>query len=98
MKCPSRVTLLLFSLSLAPGFAAAMIGDGYWPQLGRDPARTAHAPGGVPPPYRARWIWCGPERTLRNKAANAAWPDDLGVGTKGGVDYPMPERVAFALA
>jgi hypothetical protein len=75
-----------------------MIGDGYWPQLGRDPARTAHAPGGVPPPYRARWIWCGPQRTLRNKAANAAWPDNLALGTKGGVDYPMPEKVPFTFA
>lgn len=92
------IVVLLFSLSLASGLSAETIGDGDWPQLARDPGRTAHAPHGVAPPYRARWIWCGAERTLRNKAANAAWPDDLAVGTNGGVDYPMPDKVPFTFA
>jgi outer membrane protein assembly factor BamB len=85
-------------LSLVSGLAASTNSDNDWPQLAREPGRMAHAPRGVPPPYRARWIWCGPEKTLRNKAANAAWPDDLALGTKAGVDYPMPERVPFTLA
>jgi hypothetical protein len=90
--------LLLLSLSLASGFSASTISDSDWPQLAREPGRTAHAPSGVPPPYRARWIWCGPDRTLRNKAAKSAWPDDLAVGTKPGVDYPMPDKVPFTFS
>jgi hypothetical protein len=89
---------LLSLLCLASGLPGAGLADQDWPQLAREPGRTAHASQGVPPPYRARWIWCGPERTLRNKAANAAWLDDLALGTKGGVDYPMPEKVPFTLA
>jgi len=79
--------MLLLSLGLASGFSASTPGDSDWPQLAREAGRTAHALNGVPPPYRARWIWCGPERTLRNKAANPAWPDDLAIGTRAGVDY-----------
>jgi hypothetical protein len=98
MKRPSRAAILLLSLSLESGFSSSAISEGDWPQLAREPSRTAHALRGVPPPYRARWIWCGPERTLRNKAANAAWPDDLAIGTKSGPDYPMPVKVPFTLA
>ncbi|HEY2952491.1 MAG TPA: PQQ-binding-like beta-propeller repeat protein [Verrucomicrobiae bacterium] len=94
----SQVVPLLLSWGLVSGFSASTISDGDWPQLAREPGRTAHAPRGVTAPYRARWIWCGPDRTLRNKAANAAWPDDLAIGTKAGVDFPMPDRVPFTLA
>ena len=78
-----------------PGSAAE---DGDWLQLAHDPGRTACALKGVAPPYRARWIWCGPDKTLRNRAADPAWPDDLAVGTQPGVNYPMPERVPFTFA
>src|SRR5882762_11665330 len=88
--------VLLSTLSLVSGVSASTILDSDWPQLARDPGRTAHSLHGVPPPYRARWIWCGPDKTLRNKAANAAWPDDL--GTRAGMDYPMPALVPFTLA
>jgi hypothetical protein len=71
---------------------------GDWPQLACDPGRTAHAAEGVPPPYRALWLWCGPETVLRNKAANPAWPDDLPLGTRAGANYPMPARVPFTFA
>jgi len=93
LKC---ATALLLILSLMGCAAAAESSD--WPQLARDSARTAHAPRGVPPPYRACWIWCGPERTLRNRAANPAWSDDLALGVKPGADYPMPEKVPFTFA
>lgn len=69
-----------------------------WPQLARDPQRTASAPAGVPPPYRARWIWCGPDKTLRNKAAQSGWPDDLAAGADPGVNYPLPDRVSFTFS
>ena len=98
MKGFSRAALLWFLVSPEFAFSASAIGDSDWPQLARDPARTGHALHGVPPPYRARWIWCGPERTLRNKAASAAWPDDLAAGTEAGVNYPIPDRVPFTLA
>ncbi len=96
MKRMPAVMLLLFSIALA--FGASDPDGSDWPQLAHDAGRTARAPKGVPPPYRARWIWCGPERTLRNHAANPAWPDDLAVGTKAGVNYPMPQKVSFTLA
>jgi hypothetical protein len=72
--------------------------DSDWPQLARDPQRTAAAPRGVPPPYRARWIWCGPDKVLRNKAANPGWPEDLSPGGQAGADYPMPDHVPFTFA
>jgi hypothetical protein len=72
--------------------------EGDWPQLARSPQRTASAPQGVAPPYRARWIWCGRDQVLRNKAAQPDWPDDLQGGTETGENYPMPERVPFTFA
>src|SRR5436309_13008670 len=69
-----------------------------WPQLAHDAARTAHAPNGVAPPYRARWIWCGPDRALRNQESNPAWPDHLDTGADRGANYPMPERVSFTFS
>ncbi len=89
------VFLLTISLRFADGASPA---ENDWPQLAHDSARSARASQGIPPPYRARWIWFGPEKTLRNRAANPAWPDDLAVGTKAGFDYPTPERVSFTLA
>src|ERR1051326_4486122 len=50
----------LFAI-LAVAFAALAARaseDNDWPHLARNPARTAHAAQGVPPLYRARWIWC----------------------------------------
>jgi hypothetical protein len=88
----SAILLVLFALNRVGA------GEADWPQLARDPHRTASAPNGVPPPYRARWIWCGPDKTLRNKAAKPGWPDDLALGTSPGVNYPMPERVPFTFA
>src|SRR4051812_16273180 len=98
MRFSTAILLVLSGLSFTSGFAAPGPANSDWPQLARDPARTAHASAGVAPPYRARWIWCGPSLTLRNRAANAAWPDDLGVRTKPGADYPLPEKVSFTFA
>src|SRR5436305_7670597 len=87
----------LLLLLLIPGHGVRA-GEADWPQLARDPQRTAGAANGVPPPYRARWIWCGPDKTLRNKAADPNWPDDLSSGAPAGINYPTPERVPFTLA
>jgi hypothetical protein len=77
---------------------AQSVGQNDWPQLNRDAGRTACSPTGIAPPFRARWIWCGPDQTLRNKASNPAWPDDLAPANQNGADYPMPARVPFTLA
>ncbi len=95
----ARMKTLFIVTLLAAGLAASQAGgESDWPQLGCDAGRTGCAPHGVPPPYRARWIWCGPERVLQNKAANPAWPDDLAPGTQAGVNYPMPEKVPFTFS
>lgn len=81
-------------LLVALGGSLSLAGEpGHWPQLGHDAGRTAHAAQGVPPPYRARWMWCGPERVLRNQASHPGWPDNLSEG-----DFPLPEQVPFTLA
>lgn len=67
-----------------------------WPQLQKDAARTGRTSDVCPPPFRARWIWLGPNKTLRNKYSNAAWPDDL--KGRSGYNYPMPTSVPMTLA
>ena len=48
-----------------------------WPQFQGNAQRTGYTADSVAPPYRARWIWCGPTHDAANHASNAAWPDDL---------------------
>jgi len=50
----------------------------------------------VPPPFRARWIWMGPAKTLRNKDSQAGWPDDL--TARSGYSYPILASVPFTIA
>lgn len=68
-----------------------------WPQLQKDAARTGRTTDSVPPPFRARWIWLGPAKTLRNQASQAGWPDNL--KSTDGYTYPgLPARVDFTFA
>lgn len=67
-----------------------------WPQLQADSRRTGHTRDSVPPPYRARWIWCGPDLTLRNRDSEPGWSHDL--RAREGYSYPMPRTVGFTLA
>ncbi|MBK8474955.1 MAG: PQQ-binding-like beta-propeller repeat protein [Opitutaceae bacterium] len=68
-----------------------------WPQLQRDAARTGRTPTGVAPPYRARWVWLGPAKTLRNRDSKVGWPDDL--NSRDGYSYPgLPTAVPFTIA
>ena len=69
-----------------------------WPQLAHDAGRTAHALKGVPPPYRARWIWCGADHVLRNKASQPNWPDALPDGHQRGANYSLPTQVSFTFS
>jgi outer membrane protein assembly factor BamB len=67
-----------------------------WPQLQMNATRTGRTTDSVAPPYRARWIWCGPTQTLRNMNSVAGWPDDL--TTRSGYSYPIPSSVSFTIA
>lgn len=69
-----------------------------WPQLQRDAARSGHAPTSVKPPYRARWVWFGPDWVLRNRNSEDGdlWKDDL--TSREGHSYRMPQAVDFSFA
>jgi hypothetical protein len=67
-----------------------------WPQLGAGPARLGRTPDSVAPPYRARWIWTGPQRTLRNKDSAAGWKDDL--EPREATTFALPIRTTFTIA
>jgi len=79
-------------------FPAAASSGADWPQLQHDAARTAHTAEAVPPPFRARWIWMGADRVLRNRESGQGekWKNDL--KSRPGYNYPMPEKVAFTFA
>ncbi len=81
-------------LVLAGWARAARAAD--WPQLQGNSMRTGRTADSVAPPYRARWIWCGSDLTLRNRDSQAGWTNDL--RTREGYSYPMPRTVGFTLA
>jgi hypothetical protein len=85
MWCPSGRLLFAFALGTQVAPAQTLLAQD-WPQLGANAARTNYVSQAVSPPYRARWIWCGPDHTLRNKAANPQWPDNLRPGHGQGAD------------
>ncbi len=67
-----------------------------WPQFQKDAARSGRTTSSVAPPFRARWIWAGPGRTLRNKESRPGWHDDL--TTRDGYSFPIPDTVGFTIA
>lgn len=67
-----------------------------WPQFQQNSQRQGRVETGPKGPYRARWIWLGPDTTLRNKAANPQWKDDL--TGRDGYSYPMPKTVPMTIA
>ncbi len=88
-------------VTLLPLFARA----DDWPQFQQNAQRHGRAAAAPAGPYRARWIWCGPESTLRNKAASGAgvapaiaanWPDDL--TGRDNYSFPMPKSVPMTFA
>jgi len=81
-------------LALAGWTAVACAAD--WTQLQADSMRSGRTADSVAPPYRARWIWCGPNLTLRNRDSAAGWTNDL--RAREGYSYPMPRTVDFTLA
>src|SRR5262245_40582482 len=85
---------LILALEIGLGVVGTSAAD--WPQLQGNAERTGHTPDAVAPPYRARWIWCGPSLTLRNKESQSGWPDDL--RAREGYSCPLPRTVEFTIA
>jgi hypothetical protein len=69
-----------------------------WPQLQQNAERHGRVAEEVPPPYRARWIWFGPEYVLRNRESKRApgWEADL--RSEEGRNLPMPKELPFCFA
>lgn len=89
----SRLLCIVLGLSAMPPTLSAED----WPQLAKDAGRTARTADSVAPPYRARWIWVGPDRPpLRNRRSEPGWPHDL--DSRDGYSFPMPPTVNFTLA
>ncbi|HXT40491.1 MAG TPA: PQQ-binding-like beta-propeller repeat protein [Candidatus Angelobacter sp.] len=87
------VVALMVALGIIGGDGAS---GADWPQLQRDAMRTGRTSDSVAPPYRARWIWCGPSLTLRNRDSQSGWTHDL--RAREGYSYPLPATVDFTLA
>jgi len=69
-----------------------------WPQLQQNAQRHGRVEVEVPPPYRARWIWFGPEHILRNRESERAAGWDADLRSEEGKNYPMPDRLPFCFA
>lgn len=67
-----------------------------WPQFQQNAQRHGRIEKGPSGPYRARWIWLGPQTQLRNKESRADWKDDL-TGRED-YSYPMPAEVPMTFA
>ena len=95
MKLP-LVARLAVLLPLVLGVLGTPARAADWPQLQANAMRTGRTADSVAPPYRARWIWCGPNLTLRNRDSVEGWTNDL--RAREGYSYPMPRTVDFTLA
>jgi outer membrane protein assembly factor BamB len=89
---PTRAALLACLLILLAPCARTQD----WPQFQQNAQRHSCVPAGPAGPYRARWIWCGPQAALRNHAARADWGDDL--AGRDGYSYPLPKSVPMTFA
>jgi hypothetical protein len=69
-----------------------------WPQLQQNAQRHGHSPDEVPPPYRARWVWFGPDHILRNRESKQAAGWDADLRSQEGRNLPMPKELPFCFA
>jgi outer membrane protein assembly factor BamB len=91
------VTRLLLACSLCwAALAQAQTQAQDWPQFQQNAQRHGRLSDGPAGPYRARWIWLGPQHQLRNKESRAGWTDDL--TGRDGYSYPMPKEVPMTFA
>lgn len=66
-----------------------------WSQYQRDAGRTGRTDVSLPPPYRARWIWCHDTLTLRNQLSEPGWTDDL--TSRNGYSFPLPDTALVTI-
>jgi outer membrane protein assembly factor BamB len=88
---PRTIIPLLSLLVLTSGAEAQD-----WPQFQHDAQRQGRLTVGPTGPYRARWIWCGPQTVLRNNESHVGWQDDL--KGRDGYSYPLPGSVPMTFA
>lgn len=93
MKTRFRLLLVSYLLTWASTGSPAD-----WPQLQQNAARQGHVPQEVAPPYRARWIWFGPDLVLRNRVSEVGAQWDMDLTSREGQHYPMPRELPFCLA
>lgn len=67
-----------------------------WPQFQQNSKRHGRSHINLPPPYRPRWIWVGPDLTLRNMESEDGWSDDL--TSRPGYSFPIPDSVGFTIS
>lgn len=67
-----------------------------WPQFQHDEQRTGRTTATMTAQTRARWIWLGPNKALRNKDSKTGWTDDL--ASYEGHDLNLPTSVAYKFA
>ena len=80
-------------VSAPPVFAAD------WPQFQHDAQRTGASEERVEWPFRIRWCWLGPDRTIRNRLNTGADSDpELRPGDILASKVPLPARVPFAFS
>jgi hypothetical protein len=81
-----RVALLV-ALWLVP----APTGAQDWPQFQQNGQRNGRLAAGPVGPFRARWMWLGPNDVRRNKDSQPGWSDDL--TGRDGSSCPLPRSV-----
>jgi hypothetical protein len=80
---------------LAP--VCSVAGD--WPQFQHDAARTGGTADTVAWPYRIRWCWLGPDRTIRNRLNTGDRSDpELRPGDILAAKTTLPASVPFAFS
>src|ERR1043165_7228529 len=85
-----------FNFILATVLFGAAAAELDWPEFQQNAQRHGRLSAGPAGPYRARWIWTGPDSVLRNKNCKPEWKDDL--TGRDGYSYPMPKNVSMTFA
>jgi len=85
--------ILIAALTMATALEAAADD---WPQFQQNAMRHGRVSKSPTPPYRARWIWFGPDYILRNKDSKPGWKDDL--QGRDGHSLKLPKSVPMTFA
>lgn len=94
--CLGAIGIATASSGALPASEPKVLAD--WPQLQCNAQRHGRSEIEVPPPYRARWIWFGPDHVLRNRQSRTAAGWDADLTSEEGKNYPMPRSQPFCFA